>query len=67
MYNSKRKKIDSIHFFNHFLVLQRESNQGQQEPKTKDQPLGHGFNENIEDFNYFIIVHWLKYGIIAII
>jgi hypothetical protein len=48
----KEYKLVSDNFFNHFMFLLRESNQIQQQPKTEDQPLGHGFNENIKDFSY---------------
>jgi hypothetical protein len=64
MYNMN--KISFIQF-RPFFIPERELNQGQQKPKTKDQPLGHGFNENIKDVSYYIIVDWFKYGIIAII
>ncbi len=63
MYNRKRIKLVSFHFLNHFLFPQRESNQGQQEPETTDQPLGHGFSEKNEDFSYNIIVNRFQYGI----
>jgi hypothetical protein len=66
MYNSKINK-NKYHSFYSFIIPERESNQGQQEPKTKDQPLGHGFNENIKDVSYYIMVDWFKFGLIAII